>query len=87
MSEWQPIETAPAETCVKVRLESGGTLLASLHFGNVENKDGMCWAWQTECEDDCPDSWTDGYCWAVNEDGVPSDQPTHWMPPPTHQQG
>lgn len=25
-------------------------------------------------------TWTDGVCWDVNEDGVPSTKPTHWKP-------
>jgi hypothetical protein len=29
-----------------------------------------------------PECWTDGVCWAVNADGVPSVQPDAWMPLP-----
>ena len=46
----------------------------------VEDGSGGCWAWATaeEYEPATPPCWTDGICWGVNEDDVPSAQPAHW---------
>lgn len=41
-------------------------------------------AWAATAEDFHPPCWTDGVCWASNEDGVPSDPPVMYAPlPPT----
>ena len=83
MSKWQPIETAPRNGVV-VRLKTKGdrTLRASFQWGLENGLGDECGGWFAEDEDEQPPSWTDGICWASNEDERPSDPPIHWMPLP-----
>ena len=66
--DWQPIDTAPQDgTWIQVRIPN---------HGSDNEKDCGGWTFMTEQEP--PSCWTDGICWDVNEDGVPSAQPTEW---------
>lgn len=40
------------------------------------------YAWVCAEEGTAPPSWTDGQCWALNEDNEPSDPPMWWQPLP-----
>ena len=78
MSEWQPIETAPYEVAVEVKLDSGKEMEAALMQHWVMDSDNLhCDQW-VATGDTFPPCWTDGACWSVNEDGVPSDHPVMW---------
>jgi len=80
---WEPIETAPSDTPVIVITAEGRIFKAIYKPGVAENEQGSCGAWCTvEETDPHPACWTDGMCWASNEDGVPSDAPAGWLPAP-----
>ena len=85
-SEWQDISTAPLNGgLVRLKLESGYELNAFWLDGLVGSSGEDVGVWSAD--DGYPDSWTDGFCWLVNERGVPGDQPTHWAPVTPPQQG
>lgn len=82
-SGWQLIDTAPLDgTVVQARIPGHGDDNMILWVPDaLENEAGSCGAWAFAHEDqEPPDCWTDGWCWAVNEDGVRSSWPTHWLP-------
>lgn len=80
---WQDIETAPKDGATPLRLKTadGMEFNATYEWGfcNSDNED--CWCWVAD-DDNHPDDWTDGVCWAVNEDLKPSTLPIRWMPLP-----
>lgn len=82
MSEWQPIETAPKDgTAIQARIPGNGSdniIAWEIGLLNSDNEPTGGWAFVEDQEP--PDDWTDGICWAVNEDGNPSTQPTEWKP-------
>ncbi len=82
MSDWKPIETAPRDgTWLQAQIPGHGSDNVIAWAGDLVDPNDMAtggWSFMTEQEP--PDSWTDGICWAVNEDGVASVQPTHWKP-------
>ena len=55
--------------------------------GLVDSAGAPCGGWEMADDQEPPDSWTDGACWAVNEDGEPSIQPTRWKPLPAPPKG
>ena len=79
---WEPIETAPRDnkTAIIVLTETGRIFKATYRFCVSENEHGECDAWCVDEDDPRPDCWTEGLCWAENEDGNPSDQPAYWKP-------
>lgn len=82
---WQPIETAPRDgTDIQARIPGNGedNVIAWQVDAFRDDLDEPCGGWAFTTEQEPPDCWTDGVCWAFNEDGVPSVQPTHWMPLP-----
>lgn len=85
MSDWQPIESAPLDgTEIQARIPGNGEdNVIAWQADALENEHGSCGAWAFTRDQEPPDCWTDGYCWAVNEDLEPSVQPTHWksLPP------
>lgn len=89
-SGWLPIESAPKDgTWIQARIPGHGEDNIILWVADaLEDGNGSCGAWAFALEDqEPPDCWSDGWCWAVNEDGVRSAWPTHWKlpPPPEHQ--
>ncbi|NBW15571.1 MAG: DUF551 domain-containing protein [Caulobacteraceae bacterium] len=81
MSEWRPIETAPRDS-THVMLRAGGREFPGAYLpGFLDSNDNDCWCWAA-LGPNHPDDWTGGTCWEVNEDGLPSTKPTHWMPLP-----
>lgn len=50
--------------------------------GYQDGDDKTCGGWTFTRDQEPPDDWTDGVCWRLNEDGVPSTQPTEWKPLP-----
>ena len=79
MSEWQPIETAPYEIPVKVKVGVSMEFVARL-LPEVSLRDDETWCdqWQAEYEGEHPECWSDGACWESNANGVCSMQPTAW---------
>lgn len=80
--DWQPIETAPKDgTPIQAKIPGHGADNLIAFVGGLIDKDGRDRsAWQFVTDQEPPDDWTDGVCWDVNEDGVPSTKPTHWKP-------
>lgn len=85
---WQPIESAPQDgTSFQARIPGHGEDNIIMWIdGLLDSEGGDCGAWVFATEQEPPDCWTDGICWAVNEDGVPSAQPTHWKPDPMREE-
>ena len=83
MAKWQKIDTAPrdgTEILAKIPGYFGGIYTIAWLPGFVDADGNECSCWVMEDSLDVPPSWTDGVCWARNEDGEPSVQPTHWRP-------
>ena len=92
MMEWQPIETAPRDgTPIQVKIPGHGSDNVVAWFDDLMDSDGQsCGGWHWMEDNEPPDCWTDGICWASNADDVASVQPTHWMPlppPPAQEDG
>jgi hypothetical protein len=81
---WQPIETAPRDgTAIQAKIPGHGADNIIAWHGGLADEAGMeCSTWCFVTEQEPPDSWTDGWCWEVNEDGCRSEWPTHWKPAP-----
>jgi len=76
---WQPIETAPRDgTAIAIVTRGGWVFKAQWWFIDAD----IGYAWVCSEEGTAPPSWTDGQCWALNEDNEPSDPPAYWMPLP-----
>jgi hypothetical protein len=77
----QPIETAPLDgTHVTVITKRGRRVRAFWDGGLVDDRGREVFGWFAVNEGEYPPCWTDGICWAENEDGVPSDPPITWEP-------
>lgn len=80
---WQPMDTAPRDgTAFQAKIPGHGSDNILMWVDGLVDEDGNecgTWAFATE-EQEPPDCWTDGVCWASNEDGVASVQPTEWKP-------
>lgn len=76
---WQPIETAPHDQEVRVRV-SEMTFMAKLVSDAGMNEDEtVCDQWQATREGEYPPCWSEGACYASNADGCASLQPTGWV--------
>lgn len=77
---WRDISEAPRDgQTVQVRLVSGMIVYASYEADYCLDSDGaLCGQWVCSDELYYPNTWTDGACWQVNENGEISDQPTHF---------
>ncbi len=77
---WQPMKTAPRDgSWIQVRIPGhGDDNVVAWIDGLLDSDEKDCGGWTFMTEQEPPDSWTDGICWDVNEDGVKSDQPTEW---------
>lgn len=87
---WRPIETAPKDgTPIQARIPGHGSdnIIAWVH-GFLDDNELDCSGWAFVEDQEPPADWTDGVCWARNEDGQPSTSPTHWqpLPPPPAQE-
>ena len=85
MSDWQPIETAPKDgTPIQAHIPGHGDKnIIAWSFGFEDETGEDCAAWFIYDDKKPPKSWTDGVCWASNDDEKPSIKPTHWRPLPT----
>ena len=83
---WQPIDTAPKDgAAIQVKIPGNGSDNIIAWLGGLLDAEGNdCGGWQFVEDQQPPECWTNGICWEVNEDGVPSVKPTHWrsLPPP-----
>lgn len=80
--DWQPIETAPKDgASFQARIPGHGEDNIIAWQNGLIGSDGEdCGGWYFADDQEPPECWTGGICWAVNEDGQPSVQPTHWRP-------
>lgn len=67
------------EEVVTVTLDDGTTFRACRVMVLDENERD-CWAWAAvdELTPGCPPCWTDGVCWATNDDGIASRPVVAW---------
>lgn len=77
MSAWYSIEIAPYNEPVEIRV-GHMTIVARLLPDVSEDENGSCDQWAAEFEGEHPPCWSDGACWASNEDEIMSLQPTAW---------
>lgn len=77
---WRSINTAPKDgTPFQARIPGHGEDNIIAWTNDLTNEAGLsCGGWYFVEEQEPPNCWTDGICWAFNEDGLPSVQPTHW---------
>ena len=80
---WQAPEDAPLNRSVIVLTDGGAQFKAALIPDAGQNEAGeACNLWAAdETAVGVPACWTDGFCWAVNEDGKPSDPVRLWREP------
>lgn len=82
---WYPMSTAPKDnTEIQVRMPGHGADSVVAWVDDLLDRAGNeCGGWMFTREQEPPDSWTDGICWEVNEDGEQSVKPTGWksLPP------
>jgi hypothetical protein len=82
-SGWSTMDSAPDLTFVIVRTKTGYVFKAKYEHNIASGPDeGSCDGWVVGDGDLHPPCWTDGVCWASNEDEEPSDPPVGWMPLP-----
>lgn len=86
-TQWRPIETAPMDGTQVILLTPDRSSFPAQYMPGFLDGDGNdCWGW-VAMSDLHPDDWSDGVCWDVNEDGLPSQKPTSWMPLPPPPEG
>lgn len=68
----------PLDTPVIVTMDDGTEFSAMRIIVAGDVTDCETWATADEHESNCPSCWTDGVCWASNEDEKPSRQPVAW---------
>jgi len=74
MNAWKPIVTAPKNGRHIALLTKYGIRVV----GFWDNIDDDTYCWVATVDGEHPKCWTDGVCWASNEDDVPSDPPVLW---------
>ena len=81
---WQPIETAPRDgTSIQAEIPGHGSDYIIAWTPGFIGQDGReCSCWTVVEDQEPPDDWTDGVCWAENADGLPSTPPARWKPLP-----
>ena len=84
---WRPIETAPYDTPVEVKVASMTFLARLLADASMSSLDETCDQWQAEIDGEHPPCWSGGACWASNENEDMSLQPTAWRYPPAPEAG
>ena len=76
--EWRPINTAPIDTPIRVKVGEMTFLARLLPDASMTSDERSCDQWQAEREGEHPPCWSGGACWESNEDEVMSLQPTQW---------
>lgn len=84
MSDWQSMETAPRDgTAFQARIPGHGEDNIIAWMDGLMTEDGDdCGGWYFAEDQEPPECWTDGVCWASNSEGYPSTQPDAWKPLP-----
>lgn len=82
---WRPMSTALQDgTEIQAEIPGHGSdNVIAWQGGYMDSQERDCSCWVFTRDQEPPDDWTDGVCWAVNADGEASTQPTHWKPLPT----
>lgn len=82
MSDWQSMATAPKDgTWIQAEIPGHGCdNIIAWAEGFMDSDENPCGCWQFMTEQEPPDDWTDGVCWASNEEGVSSTWPVRWKP-------
>jgi hypothetical protein len=78
--DMKPISTAPKDgTWIQAEIPGHGSdnVIAWMD-GLTDSEGNTCGGWSFVTEQEPPDCWTDGVCWAVNEDGAASITPIRW---------
>lgn len=85
MTEWHDISSAPRDgTPIQAEIPGyGQDNVISWQSGFYDSDEQPCGAWVFVEEREPPGCWTDGVCWDVNEDLMPSVKPTKWRPLPS----
>jgi len=79
----QPIATAPVNEEVYVHCGEMRFRAKLVPGASMTMDEEPCDQWQATREGEHPPCWSDGCCWASNEDENASLQPTSWSPAPT----
>lgn len=79
-NEWQPMCSAPRDgALIQVRIPGhGDDNIVGWGEGLLDSNGDDAGGWEFLEGLEPPNDWTSGICWIVNEDGVPSTQPTAW---------
>lgn len=77
---WRPPDTAPPNTEVEVRVGAMTFLAKLVPDGGMNMDSTSCDQWQATREGEHPPCWSDGCCWASNEDENPSMSVEAWRP-------
>ena len=80
LSGWQPMETAPRDgTAIQAEIPGHGSdnIIAWID-GLMDEHEEDCGSWAFFGDQEPPQCWSDGVCWASNEDCQPSVQPVAW---------
>jgi len=80
---WKPIESAPKDEVVFLKLEDETLIKASLRGGFMDSDGEDCFCWVAE-QEYFPECWSCGECYEYNADGNRSIHPTAWQPLPTN---
>jgi hypothetical protein len=75
---WRPTAEAADNVTVQVRTVGGHFFPAYRAW--ISDEDGEMLVWHAAHEGRHPRCWTDGICWASNEDLQPSDPVVGWRP-------
>lgn len=83
------MENAPRDgTLIQARIPGhGDDNMIAWTNGLVSEDYEDCGGWFFAEDQEPPECWTDGVCWAVNADGKPSVCPSHWRPAPPASEG
>lgn len=81
---WQTMDTAPRDgSAIQAEIGTfGSDYIIAWTGGYYDSNQDPCSCWNIVDDQEPPPDWTDGVCWSVNEDGVPSTPPTRWKPLP-----
>jgi hypothetical protein len=77
------MDTAPRDREIQVDIPGHGKdNIIAWQDGYLDSNQEDCGAWAFVTEQEPPACWTDGICWEVNEDGIPSVKPVAWKEVP-----